>query len=165
MEGFGPVGMQVGQMKTSRVRTRSEENALPRLPMNGNGASYAKKLPEPKQVFVVDFFCGCGGLSYAFANTRQSHIAYKILAGIDIDRVALQTYHANVGAPGLYADIGNIGENPKLLSALVPDFDPQGCRPLVFIGCAPCQGFSAHRKKDLRDDPRNSLLVGFAKIT
>src|SRR5260370_23197759 len=166
MEGRDPVGMQVGQMKTSRVPKQSGENRLlPRLPMNGNGASYGKKLPEPKQVFVLDFLCGCGGLSYAFANTRQSHIAYKILAGIDVDRVALQTYQTNVGAPGLYADIGDIGENPKLLTALVPDFDPKICRPLVFIGCAPCQGFSAHRKKDPRDDPRNSLLVAIAKIS
>ncbi|HVB57161.1 MAG TPA: DNA cytosine methyltransferase [Candidatus Acidoferrales bacterium] len=133
--------------------------------MNGSGGSYAKKLPEPRQVFVLDFFCGCGGLSYAFADTRQSHIAYKILAGIDIDRVALQTYEVNVGAPGLYADIGNLSENPKLLSTLVPDFDSKIFRPLVFIGCAPCQGFSAHRKKDSRDDPRNSLLVAFAKIS
>src|SRR5260370_25800724 len=116
MEGRDPVGMQVGQMKTSRVPKQSGENRLlPRLPMNGNGASYAKKLPEPKQVFVLDFFCGCGGLSYAFANTRQSHIAYKILAGVYVDPVALQTYQTNVRAPGLYADIADRGEHPKLL--------------------------------------------------
>ena len=46
----------------------------------------------------------------------------------------------------------------------MPEFDPDKCRPLVFIGCAPCQGFSAHRKKDERDDPRNNLMIAFAKI-
>ncbi len=35
---------------------------------------------------------------------------------------------------------------------------------MVFIGCPPCQGFSAHRKKDDRDDPRNSLINSFAEL-
>lgn len=36
--------------------------------------------------------------------------------------------------------------------------------PLVLIGCAPCQGFSSHRKKDPRKDERNDLIACFAKI-
>lgn len=128
-------------------------------------AAYTKKLPDPKQVYVIDFFSGCGGMSYGFANTRQSHTAYKVLAGIDINLEALKTYERNIpGAKAVHADIYKIGDDPNKLRELVPDFDPEKCRPLVFIGCAPCQGFSAHRKKDERDDPRNSLMVAFAKI-
>src|SRR5260370_36140989 len=124
MDGSDPGGMPGGQMKTSRVPKQSGENRLlPRLPMNGNSASYAKKLPEPKQGFVLDFFGGCGGLSYAFANTGQSHIAYKILAGIDGGRGALQTYQTNGGAPGLLADIAGRCENSEKLAHLGPEID------------------------------------------
>lgn len=128
------------------------------------GTAYSKKLPESKPVYAIDFFCGCGGMSYGFANTRQSHLSIRILGGIDIDAKALLTYERNVGAPGIEYDIAKIGDDPELLLNLVPDFDPDICRPLVFIGCAPCQGFSAHRKKDDRDDVRNSLMLSFAKI-
>ena len=39
-------------------------------------------------------------------------------------------------------------------------------RPLILIGCAPCQGFSSHRKKDwgLGDDLRNNLAIAFSNI-
>ena len=39
-------------------------------------------------------------------------------------------------------------------------------KPLILIGCAPCQGFSSHRKKDWdkKDDSRNSLIIAFSKI-
>jgi DNA (cytosine-5)-methyltransferase 1 len=126
--------------------------------------AYEKKLPEPKKIYVIDFFAGCGGMSEGFKNTRQSHLAFELLAGIDIDQNALVTYEKNIGAPVILADIAEIGDDPSCLTKLVPRFDPSTHRPLVFIGCAPCQGFSAHRKKDIRDDPRNSLMLSFAKI-
>ncbi len=133
---------------------------LPELP-----SAYKKKLPTAKTAYVIDFFSGCGGMSYGFANTRQSHAEFKVLAGIDINPIALKTYERNVvGAVPVCADIYEIAQDPSLLRSLVPDFDPETHRPLVFVGCAPCQGFSAHRKKDRRDDPRNSLMVAFAKI-
>jgi len=103
-------------------------------------------------------------MSYGFSHTRQSHLAYTILAGIDIDAKALETFRANVGSRTIRADVHKIEEDPTLLLKLIPEFNPISSRPLVFIGCAPCQGFSAHRKKDERDDPRNSLLMSFALI-
>ncbi|WP_161782984.1 DNA cytosine methyltransferase [Paraburkholderia nodosa] len=126
--------------------------------------AYKKKLPRPRTVYVVDFFCGAGGMSYGFSNTRQSHLAFDVLAGIDIDSGALATYERNVGAPGVKADISEIGADPSILRTLLPRFDPDVHRPLVFIGCAPCQGFSALRKGDERDDARNNLMVSFAQI-
>lgn len=126
--------------------------------------AYKKKMPEPTPVYVVDFFSGCGGMSWGFANTRQSHMAYQVLGGIDIEEPALATYARNVGVAGVLQDIRNIAHRPEVLTELIPNFDPVTCRPLVFIGCAPCQGFSAHRKKDVRDDPRNNLMAAFARI-
>lgn len=128
-------------------------------------AAYNKKLPNPKPVYVIDFFSGCGGMSYGFAMTRQSHSEFKVLAGIDINSLALKTYARNVpDGTSVEADVFKIAEDPDQLLNIVPGFDPEKCRPLVFIGCAPCQGFSAHRKKDPRNDVRNSLMVAFAKI-
>ncbi len=127
--------------------------------------AYSKSLPDPDRVFVVDFFAGCGGMSSGFASTRQSHLAYRVLAGLDIDAHALRTYAANVpGSEPVLTDIFGVAERPEKLRRLIPGFDVDACRPLVFIGCAPCQGFSAHRKKDDRDDVRNSLMAAFARI-
>jgi DNA (cytosine-5)-methyltransferase 1 len=126
--------------------------------------SYTKTLPDADKVYVIDFFSGCGGMSWGFANTRQSHLAFEVLAGIDIDEQAIATYNANLQAPGVVADIREIAERPERLMDVVPGFDPNTSRPLVFIGCPPCQGFSAHRKKDDRDDPRNDLFLCFASI-
>jgi len=125
---------------------------------------YAKKLPTAKKVYVVDFFCGCGGMSYGFANTRQSHISFEVLGGIDIDATALETFRQNISAPGILADVVRLANTPSLVNELLQKQDLQSLRPLVFIGCAPCQGFSAMRKGDDRDDPRNNLMMSFAKI-
>ena len=125
--------------------------------------AYVKKLPDPNPVYVVDFFAGCGGMSWGFANTRQSHVAYKVLAGIDIDPKAIATYRRNIPAQGIVADIESVAKDPDSLRRLIPKLT-EDLRPLIFIGCPPCQGFSAHRKKDLRDDPRNNLLMAFAQL-
>ena len=53
--------------------------------------AYAKKLPSPKLVYVLDFFCGCGGMSAGFLTARQSHMAFEVLAGIDINKDALDS--------------------------------------------------------------------------
>lgn len=127
-------------------------------------AAYSKKLPEPRKLYVVDFFCGCGGMSYGFSITRQSHLALKVLAGIDVDSVALETFERNVGGKAVQADISKLGRDPDQLLRLLPKWDPEATRPLIFIGCPPCQGFSPMRKGDDRDDDRNNLILSFAKI-
>lgn len=127
-------------------------------------SAYEKQLPDPRIVYVLDFYCGCGGMSAGFLLTRQSHTAFHIVAGIDTDPSALDTFRANIGAPGIRADIREIGAKPERLLEVIPFFRPETMRPLVFIGCAPCQGFSALRKGDDRDDDRNSLMNSFASI-
>ena len=103
-------------------------------------------------------------MSWGFQSTRQSHLQFEILAGIDIDKTSLRTYRSNVDARTVAQDVRDIERRPALLCELIPGFDPSKNRPLVFIGGPPCQGFSAHRKKDERDDRRNSLLLTFARI-
>jgi DNA (cytosine-5)-methyltransferase 1 len=142
-------------------RTR---NGSPAVSINGNLGAYSKKLPKPTLINVVDFFCGCGGMSWGFAKTRQSHFAYRILGGVDVDRVALATYARNIGALAVREDIRNFADNPGKLSKALGVAALEAFHPLVFVGCPPCQGFSAHRKKDDRDDPRNDLSVAFARL-
>jgi DNA-cytosine methyltransferase len=101
-------------------------------------------------------------MSYGFASVRQSHMAFKVLAGLDIDGDALRTYERNVGAPGIKMDVRLLAEKPEKLAELVPEISEAG--PLIFIGCPPCQGFSALRKGDDRDDHRNDLASAFATI-
>lgn len=147
-----------------------------RQPLNGskengdagaglNTFSYAKKLPTPDIVYVVDFFCGCGGMSWAFANTRQSHLAFDVIGGIDIDGHSLSTFRTNIPtAKAIKRDIRDLAENPSELEIELGIENLKLLRPLVFIGCPPCQGFSAHRKKDKRDDARNDLSIAFATL-
>lgn len=60
-------------------------------------------------------------------------------------------------------DIRRLTDRDVLQDALVKwGYDPT--KPLILIGCAPCQGFSSHRKKDRREDERNELLAAFGAI-
>jgi DNA-cytosine methyltransferase len=129
-----------------------------------SAGGYTKKLPAPTTAYVIDFFCGCGGASAGFVQTRQSHFAFEVLAGLDINEDALATYRQNTGVLGIRADIRKLAARPESLKQLIPGWDPTAMRPLVFVGCPPCQGFSALRKGDERDDARNDLSLAFAKI-
>jgi DNA (cytosine-5)-methyltransferase 1 len=165
-----PMSSQKAQLKSGKTCRPAESEAqqnnvvVPGELFSGAQLAYAKKLPKPNLIYVVDFFCGCGGISWGFANTRQSHFAYRILGGIDINKVALATYARNIGALTVCQDIRSFAADPKRLSDVLGAGPLEALRPLVFVGCPPCQGFSAHRKKDDRDDPRNDLAVAFANL-
>jgi DNA (cytosine-5)-methyltransferase 1 len=126
--------------------------------------TYSKKMPPSRDVMVVDFFCGAGGTSWGFVHTRQSHLKYHVLGGIDIDQAALATYTRNIGAPGVSFDIRVLAEQPSKLEDLFPALASRTSEPLVFIGTPPCQGFSAHRRKDDRVDSRNDLVLAFSRV-
>lgn len=129
------------------------------------GQNYTKATPLADPVLVVDFFAGAGGMSCGFHQTRQSRLEFQHLAAIDINAEALQTLRTNLPIPTLTLDVRLLAANPSQLETLIPELAPRPERPpLVFIGCPPCQGFSAHRKKDDRDDPRNSLITSFAEL-
>lgn len=109
---------------------------------------------------VVDFFCCGGGMSLGFAALRDF---FRVLGGVDINPTSLKTYELNHRTPVLNADITNILPASNVIQQT---FNLKGNRPLVVIGCAPCQGFSAHRKKDgdKPEDKRNTLIGYFSEI-
>ena len=113
------------------------------------------------EIQVIDFFCGCGGMSLGFAASGK----FKMLGGVDIKEDAVKTYEQNIGVHGYQQDIVNLYEEEGLLEEFLKKIKYDRSRPSVVIGCAPCQGFSAHRKKNKGpDDKRNSLVGIFASI-
>lgn len=111
------------------------------------------------QIDVLDFFCCAGGMTLGFASLSDF---FHILGGIDLNPISLKSYAKNYHTVTLHADISSIA--PK--TSIVRDTFSIKQHPLVIIGCAPCQGFSAHRKKYLHkpEDRRNTLIGYFADI-
>lgn len=118
-----------------------------------------KDIPNPQYDFV-DFFCGAGGMSYGFHEMAKLTGRFRWAGAIDIDEHAIDTYEHNYGHRP--ANL-NLGEATVDEIRNVLDLNPNN--PLILIGCAPCQGFSSHRKKDHRgSDKRNTLVGRFAEI-
>jgi DNA (cytosine-5)-methyltransferase 1 len=119
---------------------------------------------ERRQVVqVIDLFSGCGGMSYGFLHDASREIRYKVLGGLDVDRHAAATYRRMIGRPCLELDVCELS-NPAVLADALAHWQYDPALPLILIGCAPCQGFSSHRKKDRRQDERNTLLSAFASV-
>jgi DNA (cytosine-5)-methyltransferase 1 len=104
---------------------------------------------------VLDLFCGCGGLSEGFRLA-----GYDIVAGIDINQAAIDTYNYNFGEnKGVCCDLSTMDEN-----IIAEKMESLG-RIDVIIGGPPCQGFSsANRYKKEGEDPRNKLFYEFVKF-
>src|ERR1700741_5433407 len=135
------------------------------MQQRGNGSHARVRSGRRKtRVQVVDFFSGCGGMSYGFATAPTRNVEFDVRGGIDIDLHANATFARMVGIEPLSDDVRQLLEPGKLQEA-VRHWGLSSRNPLLLIGCAPCQGFSSHRKKDRRHDGRNGLLEAFARIT
>ncbi len=110
------------------------------------------------QITAIDLFCGAGGFSVAAVN-----VGVKILAAIELDAIASQTYKTNL--------IDKTSSNINLFNTDIMKLEPeqvmksinleQGELDLI-LGGPPCQGFSSHRIKNAGvDDPRNALLIRY----
>jgi len=102
---------------------------------------------------VLDLFCGAGGFSCGFEQA-----GFEILAGLDKNEAALETYSQNHDAEGYKIN----------LRELTPEevFDELGLRPRdvdVVIGGPPCQGHSPQGKQN-PDDERNELMGDYLSI-
>ncbi len=115
---------------------------------------------------VVDFFSGCGGMSLGFSALSQNEPIFNLLGAVDINPTALESYKKNFRTKTLHSDIGKLC-NAKGVRYLKEYFgiEDKKSRPLVVIGCAPCQGFTSHRKKSWHiEDDRNTLIGAFSDI-
>lgn len=115
---------------------------------------------------VIDLFCGAGGMSLGFDSISRSAPFFEILGGCDIDQEALETYTRNLNAPGVSADVREMADSDRAISNFLEKIGSRDeKKPLVLIGCAPCQGFTSHRKKNWsKKDVRNTLITAFATV-
>lgn len=121
---------------------------------------------ENNPIQLIDFFSGAGGTSLGFAALNSVLPAFKMLGGCDINEVSATTYSHNFGTPLIHEDITHLAFGDGKLETFLTKIRYDSGKPTVMIGCAPCQGFSSHRKKHWKeeDDVRNSLIMAFAEI-
>ena len=115
---------------------------------------------------VIDLFCGAGGTSLGFVAMNDIFPVFNILGGCDINAVSAETYSHNYNTPLLNEDIVKLAYEDGKLDKFLEKIGYNKELPCILIGCAPCQGFSSHRKKhwNEEDDARNSLIIAFSKI-
>ena len=109
---------------------------------------------QSKSISAVDLFCGVGGLTYGL---EQAGI--KVNAGVDIDETCKYAYEENNEAKFVCKDVCSV--TSEELSSLYPEDDIK-----VLVGCAPCQPFSYHMRKDRNreSDKRWGLLANMQKL-
>lgn len=124
------------------------------------------KETQEHPIQVIDFFSGAGGTSLGFAAINNVFPVFRFLAGCDINPISASTYSLNFGTPTICTDILQIAETPMSIQSFLERIGYDEKKPTILIGCAPCQGFSSHRKKhwDNEDDERNNLVVAFSRI-
>lgn len=115
---------------------------------------------------LIDFFCGAGGTSLGFASINEIVPAFNFLGGCDINKASAESYAHNYGTPVINHDIIEFARDQKKLKEFLNSIGHDKSKPTVLIGCAPCQGFTSHRKKhwNEEDDIRNNLVNIFAEI-
>jgi DNA (cytosine-5)-methyltransferase 1 len=167
-------GQAVALVRTrpTRSRARSPENepgerglVAPHCDASLSLASNweaARKAPNGA-VDVIDMFSGCGGMSCGFVSLNSKSPTYRIAAAVDIDKVANLSYQQNIGVHPALEDVSALAKSRTKRQAFMHAAGVDGSRPLVLIGCAPCQGFSSHRNSTT-SDPRNSLFSDFVKV-
>jgi len=111
---------------------------------------------------VIDFFSGCGGMSYGFHEVGKRTGAFRIVGAFDVDKDANATFFRNIGITPHSIDLNH--SSIEQIRSLLSETALIDSNRLVVIGCAPCQGFSSLRRKNLVEDPRNDLLIKFAEI-
>ncbi|WP_313247783.1 DNA cytosine methyltransferase [Stenotrophomonas acidaminiphila] len=119
------------------------------------------KSPEKdvrNKLYAIDLFSGCGGLSLGLKGA-----GFAVVAAVEIDRKAQQTYQLNHPDVRLYAeDIRKL--DPVLM---LQDANLEVGELDLLAGCPPCQGFSRLRTKNKMtsvSDDRNDLVEDFLRF-
>lgn len=85
---------------------------------------------------------------------------FRIVSAFDLDPSAVITHSSNLGGVAFQADAASLSGEDLLARAGLSFGEPT-----LLCGGPPCQGFSRQRKGAAQgDDPRNSLVLHFARL-
>ena len=112
--------------------------------MNRTSTTGRTRRSKRIKVGVVDFFCGSGGVS-AGLKAVDCAAEFNIISGIDNDPYCAKTYEQMIGAPCDSTDILTLANDPQALALKMASWRLDRFERVLLIGCAPCQGFAAHR--------------------
>ncbi|WP_457646499.1 DNA cytosine methyltransferase, partial [Profundibacter sp.] len=100
---------------------------------------------------IVDLFCGVGALSHGLKRA-----GFKIVAGYDTDEKCKFSFEENNDAKFFARDVAKLTAK-EIASHFTGEY------PSVLAGCAPCQPFSAYKRR-YAEDPQWSLVEKFGKL-
>lgn len=101
----------------------------------------------------IESFSGAGGMGLGLGRA-----GFAVKLAFDNNAKAIETYNLNLGDHGRVVDAWKTTGRELLKEAGITELD-------LFSGGPPCQGFSKQRRgAHLSDDPRNGLVVEFARL-
>lgn len=116
------------------------------------------------KVGVLDFFAGCGGVSAGILAAAPPDVEFTVVTAVDHDQYCCETYSRMIGVPCNKLDIAKLARSPRLLEEFITGWRLDRFDKLLLVGCAPCQGFAAHRKSIGGADKRRTLFGDFCRI-
>lgn len=132
---------------------KKEMNDLLDKLYNSKRKELQKDFDSKKNLTLVDFFCGAGGLSLGFVEE-----GFNIKLANDIQDVCIETYKYNhpelPSSKIIQGDIKDLIDNIE--NYIDTDID-------IVVGGPPCQGFSEANRQRIIDDPRNKLYKYYVK--
>jgi DNA (cytosine-5)-methyltransferase 1 len=102
-------------------------------------------------------------MSYGFHTARTRLLDFRVIGAVDTDEHANKTYEQMLGITPDELDVKQLAK-PSVLKQMCSKWGYDPRISTILIGCAPCQGFSSHRKRYTGPDTRNLLLAPFASI-
>tara|TARA_Y100001936_G_scaffold232550_1_gene257593 strand:- start:733 stop:2133 length:1401 start_codon:yes stop_codon:yes gene_type:complete len=160
MDFFTKIGKTLGvdPSKILRAHKNLKNNPLKTgegyLKDQGNPFLIQREItPDNKKIPIIDVFCGTGGFSHGFEQTKK----FQVVSAIDLLKDRCETFHANHPTANVFCSNIQKFDTKKL------DYKK---KPQIIIGGPPCQGFSSIRpfRSLNQNDSRNNLFESFAIV-